>query len=83
MATTTISSWPSFALVSSRRACLKEFGIPPNHSTWCAASLEVKSVDPPQAYSPLMLPSFNEEEMLEEASNEVLEKTPEVADKLG
>ena len=36
-------------------------------------------MDPPQAYSPLVLPGFNEEELLEETADEVLKKSPEVA----
>ncbi|GFZ18311.1 SEC12P-like 2 protein [Actinidia rufa] len=43
----------------------------------------VESVDPPQAYSPLVLPGFNKEALLEETADEVPEKTPEVACELG
>ncbi|GFS38017.1 hypothetical protein Acr_00g0055170 [Actinidia rufa] len=39
----------------------------------------VEPVDPSQAYSPLVLPSFNEEELLEEGADEVPEEAPEVA----
>ena len=63
--------------------CLKHFGIPSNHPTWSAAPSEVKPVDPPQAYSPLVLPSFNGEELLEEMANEDPKKSLEVAGNLG
>ncbi|GFY97465.1 hypothetical protein Acr_12g0000060 [Actinidia rufa] len=42
----------------------------------------VELVDPLQAYSPLVLPGFNEEELLEEEVDEVPEKASEVANNL-
>ncbi|GFS33848.1 hypothetical protein Acr_00g0030830 [Actinidia rufa] len=39
-------------------------------------SLTVESMDPPQAYSPLVLPGFNEEEILEEEADKDPEKGP-------
>ena len=39
-------------------------------------------MDPPQAYSPLMLPGFNEEELLEEMADEVPEMSLEVVGNL-
>ncbi|GFZ06742.1 hypothetical protein Acr_18g0009120 [Actinidia rufa] len=58
--------------------CLRELGIPFDNPTWTVTPPEVKPVDPPQAYSPLMLPSFNEEELLKEMADEVPEMYPEV-----
>ncbi|GFZ11110.1 hypothetical protein Acr_22g0005080 [Actinidia rufa] len=66
------SSWPIFALVFST----------PKHSASKAAPPVIEPVDPPQAYSPLVLVDFNEEEMLEEA-DEIPEKSPEVVGELG
>ena len=39
-------------------------------------------MDLPQAYSPFMLPHFNEEEMLEDEADEVPEKAPKMVGKL-
>ena len=38
---------------------------------------------PPQPYSPLVLPIFNEEELLEEGADDVPKKTPKVVGELG
>ena len=56
---------------------------PPKYLAWSAAPSAVKLVDPPQAYSPLVLSDFNEEKMLVEETDEVSEKVPQVAGELG
>ncbi|GFZ19720.1 hypothetical protein Acr_28g0004250 [Actinidia rufa] len=84
LATTTISNWPSFTLdTPGGLACLKELDIPPDHHAWSTNPPEVELIDHPQSYSLLMLPGFNEEELLEQVADEVLKKTPEVACELG
>ena len=64
-------------------ACLKELSVPLEHPTWSVAPLVVEPMDPPQAFSPFVLPGFNEEEMLEDETNEIPKKAPEVASELG
>ncbi|GFY81021.1 hypothetical protein Acr_01g0008300 [Actinidia rufa] len=56
--------------------CLKELDIPPNYPAWNAAPFEIKPLDPPQVYFSLILPHFNEEEVLEKTVDKVSEKTP-------
>ncbi|GFY85599.1 proline-rich extensin-like family protein [Actinidia rufa] len=59
-------------------ACLRELSVPLEHPAWKAIPPTIELMDPPQAYSPLMLPGFDEEEMLEEEVDEILEKNPKV-----
>ncbi|GFY96866.1 hypothetical protein Acr_11g0011720 [Actinidia rufa] len=54
-------------------------GIPANHPTWSKAAPEVELSDSPEAYSPLVLLGFDEEEYLKNPTNDVLEKFTEVA----
>ncbi|GFY90934.1 hypothetical protein Acr_07g0011300 [Actinidia rufa] len=61
----------------------REIGIPPKHPAWKAVPPAVEPMDPRQVYSLLMLPDFNEKEMLEENVVEILEKSLEVVSKHG
>ncbi|GFY96523.1 hypothetical protein Acr_11g0008290 [Actinidia rufa] len=67
---------PKFSTVelTNRARC------PSKYPTWSAPPSVVEPVDPPQAYSLLVLPGFNEEKILEEEADKVLEKVPEVAE---
>ena len=56
--------------------CLKELSIPFDHPTLSANAPKVEPMDPPQPYSSLVLPDFNEEEYLKESTDEDLEKSP-------
>ncbi|GFS38002.1 hypothetical protein Acr_00g0055140 [Actinidia rufa] len=60
-------------------ALAQEVMLPKDVADLGATPPVVEPVDPSQAYSPLVLPSFNEEELLEEGADEVPEEAPEVA----
>ena len=58
---------------------MKDLGISPKHLAWGAIPPTMESVDP---LKPIVLPGFNEEELLEDGVDEVLEETPKVSAKL-
>ncbi|GFY92413.1 hypothetical protein Acr_08g0008090 [Actinidia rufa] len=60
----------------------KELNVSLEHSSWSVSPPIVETVDPLQVYPPLMLPDFNEEEMVEEEVDEIPEKSLEVAGEL-
>ena len=69
-------------LAELRPGIYEEFSIPSDHPACSTVAPEVELVDPPQPYSTLVLPDFNEEEYLKELADEDLEKSPEIVNNL-
>ena len=47
---------------------MRELGIPPDHPTWVALALPVNLPGPLAAYPPILLPGFNEEKYVTQAT---------------
>ena len=66
-------------------ACLTELGVPEDNPTWAKAAPGPEFLVPPTSYSPIVLPSFNEEEYInrseeeEEATDDVVSLSNKVA----